>query len=155
MNSIAIEIRVGPEDFKLQAEYDALCSQNTLDGAIVFFVGRVRDFNEGETVIQLHLEHYPGMTEKVLSGLAEQATERWPLNRIRIVHRIGDLGPAEQIVFVGVSSPHREDAFRGASFLMDSLKTTAPFWKKETSLDGTSSWLDSREIDRLLANRWD
>lgn len=150
----AIEIRVGPEDFTLQAEYDALCASNTDDGAVVCFVGRVRDLNEGDTVQRLHLEHYPGMTEAVLAKLADQAAERWPLNRIRIVHRVGDLHPADQIVFVGVSSPHRQAAFDGASFLMDFLKTEAPFWKKETGTDGTSRWLDARQSDDTLAKRW-
>lgn len=154
MSAKAIEVRVGPADFNIQAEYDALCAGNPKDGAVVFFVGRVRDLNEGEAVNSLHLEHYPGMTESVLTQLADRATERWALNRIRIVHRVGDLHPADQIVFVGVSSPHRQAAFEGASFLMDFLKTEAPFWKKETSSDGTSRWLDARQSDSNLAERW-
>jgi len=154
MRTTAIDVRVGSDDFNVQVEYDALCSHNTDDGAVVFFVGRVRDLNEGEAVHSLHLEHYPGMTESVLQQLAEQATERWPLNRVRIVHRVGSLQPADQIVFVGVSSPHRQAAFDGAAFVMDVLKTEAPFWKKETGPDGTSRWLDARQSDTTLAERW-
>lgn len=154
MSAKAIEVRVGPEDFDIQVEYEALCKRNTEDGAVVFFVGSVRDLNEGDAVYRLYLEHYPGMTESVLNRLAVQATERWQLNRIRIVHRVGDLQPADQIVFVGVSSPHRQAAFDGASFLMDYLKTNAPFWKKETRPDGVSRWLDARQNDTTLANRW-
>lgn len=154
MSVPVIDVRVGPEDFDIQAEYDALCARNTKDGAVVFFVGRVRDLNEGEAVNGLHLEHYSGMTETVLTQLADRAIERWALNRIRIVHRVGDLHPADQIVFVGVSSPHRQAAFDGASFLMDFLKTEAPFWKKETSPGGTSRWLNARQSDTTLADRW-
>lgn len=154
MKTTAIDVRVGPNDFNVQAEYNALCSHNTEDGAVVFFVGRVRDLNEGEAVRRLHLEHYPGMTESVLHQLAEQAAVRWPLNRVRVVHRVGDLHPSDQIVFVGVSSPHRQAAFDGAAFVMDVLKTEAPFWKKETGPDGTSRWLDARQSDTTLAERW-
>ncbi|WP_211227184.1 molybdopterin synthase catalytic subunit MoaE [Saccharospirillum impatiens] len=154
MTETAIEVRVSPEDFTVQTEYDALCAANARDGAVVFFVGRVRDLNEGEAVHGLHLEHYPGMTETVLVRLAGRAAERWPLSRIRIVHRVGDLHPADQIVFVGVSSSHRQAAFDGASFLMDFLKTEAPFWKKETSPDGATRWLDARQSDSTLADRW-
>ena len=154
MNDTAIDIRVGPDDFTVQQEYDALCAHNTEDGAVVFFVGRVRDINDGDAVTSLYLEHYPGMTETVLSKLAGQAAGRWTLNRIRIVHRVGNLHPADQIVFVGVSSPHRQAAFDGASYLMDFLKTQAPFWKKETGPDGVSRWLDARQSDDSLAERW-
>lgn len=154
MSEPVIDIRVGVDDFTVQSEYDALCSQNTDDGAVVFFVGRVRDLNEGDAVKQLHLEHYPGMTETVLAELAAKAAQRWLLSRIRIVHRVGDFAPSDQIVFVGVSSPHRKAAFDGAAFLMDFLKTRAPFWKKETGPDGVSRWLDARQTDDELAQRW-
>lgn len=154
MATTAIDIGVGTGDFDIKTEYDALCAHNSDDGAVVFFVGRVRDLNAGEAVHSLHLEHYPGMTESVLERLATQAAERWLLNRVRIVHRVGDLQPADQIVFVGVSSPHRQAAFEGAAFLMDLLKTEAPFWKKETGPDGRSHWLDARQSDMNLAERW-
>lgn len=149
-----LTVAVQTEDFDVQAEYDALCRHNTDDGAVAFFVGRVRDVNEGDAVSQLELEHYPGMTEKALQRIARLAAERWPLNRIRIVHRIGALQPADQIVFVGVSSPHRQAAFDGAAFIMDYLKTEAPFWKKETSEHG-SRWLDAREADDEMKQRWE
>ncbi len=149
-----LHIAVQTEDFSVQTEYEALCAQNTEDGAVVFFVGRVRDLNEGEPVSGLSLEHYPGMTEKSLRKIVDQARERWPLNRVRIIHRVGDLHPSDQIVFVGCSSPHRQAAFDGAAFLMDYLKTEAPFWKKETGPDG-SRWLDARESDADLKQRWE
>lgn len=148
-----LSIAVQTEDFHIQQEYDALCRENTQDGAVVFFVGRVRDMNEGDPVSRLELEHYPGMTEKALQRIADQAVRRWPLNRIRIIHRVGELQPADQIVFVGVSSPHRQAAFEGAAYLMDYLKTEAPFWKKETTPEG-SHWLDARETDEQLKSRW-
>lgn len=146
-------ISVQSEAFDIEQEYDALAADNRDDGAIVFFVGRVRDRNEGEAVTALHLEHYPGMTEKALERIAEQASERWPLNRIRITHRVGDLHPADAIVFVGVASPHRQAAFDGAAFIMDYLKTEAPFWKKEATADG-SRWLDARQSDARAKERW-
>jgi len=149
-----LHISVQPEDFSVQAEYDALCAHNTEDGAVVFFVGRVRDLNEGEHVTGLSLEHYPGMTERCLEKIVARVRERWPLTRVRIIHRVGDLHPADQIVFVGCSSPHRQAAFDGAAFLMDYLKTEAPFWKKETGPEG-SQWLDARESDEDLKRRWE
>lgn len=148
-----LEIRVQTEDFNIQHEYDALCQANTKDGAVVFFVGRVRDLNEGDDVTEMFLEHYPGMTEKSLAEIAEQARERWPLNRIRIVHRVGSLLPADQIVFVGVSSPHRGASFDGARFIMDFLKTRAPFWKKESTPDG-ERWVDAKQSDAEQEQRW-
>ncbi|MHA7879131.1 MAG: molybdopterin synthase catalytic subunit MoaE [Saccharospirillum sp.] len=147
-------IGVQSEDFSVQQEYDALCQANTEDGAIVFFVGRVRDLNEGESVQRLTLEHYPGMTEKALNRVVGQACARWPLHRVRVIHRIGELLPADQIVFVGVSSPHRQAAFDGAAFIMDYLKTQAPFWKKEASPEG-ERWLDARESDQASQQRWE
>lgn len=146
-------IRVQAEAFDIQTEYDALSAGNRDDGAIIFFVGRVRDFNDGEAVTGLHLEHYPGMTEKTLASIAERAAQRWPLNRIRITHRYGDLYPADDIVFVGVSSPHRQAAFDGAAFIMDHLKTEATFWKKELRPDG-NRWLERRESDLSRLERW-
>ena len=148
-----LDIRVQQDDFSVQQEYDALCRENTDDGAVVFFVGRVRDLNEGDTVTGMFLEHYPGMTEKTLQSIADDARSRWPLNRIRIVHRVGALNPSDQIVFVGVSSPHRGAAFDGAQFIMDFLKTRAPFWKKESTPDG-DRWVDARSSDTEQENRW-
>nr|WP_108125328.1 molybdopterin synthase catalytic subunit MoaE [Saccharospirillum mangrovi] len=146
-------IRVQAEAFNIQQEYDALCAGNRNDGAVVFFVGRVRDMNNDEAVTSLHLEHYPGMTEKTLASIAQRAAQRWPLSRIRVVHRYGDLYPADDIVFVGVSSPHRQAAFDGASFIMDHLKTEATFWKKEKGPKG-SHWVESRDSDQQRLARW-
>lgn len=148
-----LDIRVQPDDFNVQQEYDALCRDNAEDGAVVFFVGRVRDFNEGDTVTAMFLEHYPGMTEKTLEDISYQARERWPLNRIRIVHRIGEMKPADQIVFVAVTSPHRGAAFAGAQFIMDFLKTRAPFWKKERTTDG-DRWVEAKASDSKQEQRW-
>lgn len=146
-------IRVQAEAFDIQQEYDALCAGNREDGAVVFFVGRVRDMNDGEAITGLHLEHYPGMTEKTLANIAERAAQRWPLNRIRLTHRYGELYPSDAIVFVGVSSPHRQAAFDGAAFIMDHLKTEATFWKKEKTPNG-SHWVASRDSDQQRLARW-
>lgn len=148
-----IHIAVQEDDFSVQKEYDRLCEANSQDGAIVFFVGRVRDVSERQEVTAMTLEHYPGMTEKCLHELANEAKTRWSLSRIRIIHRVGRLLPAEQIVFVAVSSPNRGAAFQGAEFLMDYLKTQAPFWKKEESPTG-AHWVDAKESDRTKADQW-
>lgn len=146
-------IRVQAEAFDIQKEYDALCAGNREDGAVVFFVGRVRDLSDSGAVTSLHLEHYPGMTEKTLASIAERAAQRWSLNRIRIIHRYGDLYPADAIVFVGVSSPHRQAAFDGVAFIMDHLKTEATFWKKEKGPEG-NRWVASRDSDQQRLKRW-
>ncbi|MEJ2066052.1 MAG: molybdopterin synthase catalytic subunit MoaE, partial [Reinekea sp.] len=118
-----------------------------------FFVGRVRDLNDNDNVYAMTLEHYPGMTEKSLHAIAEQARQRWPLNRIRIIHRVGRMLPADQIVFVAASSPHRQAAFAGVQFIMDYLKTQAPFWKKEET-PGGSRWVEAKESDEEKAKQW-
>lgn len=146
-------ISVQAADFCVAEQYDAICGGNSADGAVVFFVGRMRDMNLDERVDTMTLEHYPGMTESVLADIAAMAQTRWSLNRIRIVHRIGRLRPAEQIVFVATSSPHRQAAFAGATFIMDRLKTEAPFWKKESTPAG-ERWLVQRTEDRDRADRW-
>lgn len=146
-------VSVQEADFNIQDEYDALALNNTDDGAIVFFVGRVRDLNEGDEVKALTLEHYPGMTEKSLHAIIDQANIRWALNRVRVVHRVGVLQPADQIVFVAVSSPHRGDSFQGAEFIMDYLKTQAPFWKKENTSAG-DRWVDAKQSDNEQAGQW-
>ena len=148
-----LSITVQTTDFNIQSEYDALCDGNCDDGAVVFFVGRVRDLNEGDSVFKMTLEHYPGMTEKSLEAIVEQAKARWALNRVRIIHRVGELHPADQIVFVGVSSPHRQAAFEGAEFIMDFLKTQAPFWKKEATSVG-DRWVEAKSTDDEKARSW-
>jgi molybdopterin synthase catalytic subunit len=140
-------IRVQSEDFVLQREYDALRIKN-VTGAIVTFVGTVRDFNDSNTD-NFKLQHYPGMTEKVLAEIEQAANTRWELLASTIVHRIGDLRVDDQIVFVGASSAHRQDAFAACQFMMDLLKTQAPFWKKE----GTK-WVEANCKDDEAAERW-
>ncbi len=120
---------------------------------MVTFVGKVRDMNLGDKVIGLSLEHYPGMTEKSLSEICDQAQTRWPLLSVRVIHRVGDLKLGDQIVFVGVSSAHRGAAFEACEFIMDFLKTKAPFWKKERTSEQTR-WVESRESDNKAAQRW-
>ncbi len=122
-------VSVQIEDFSVEQEYQRL-SEGTAAGAVVTFVGKVRDMNLGDNVIGLHLEHYPGMTEKSLSDICDQAESRWPLLGVRVIHRVGDMDSGDQIVFVGVSSAHRGAAFDACEFIMDYLKTQAPFWKK-------------------------
>lgn len=146
-------ISVQEHDFDIATEYEGLCAGNSQDGAVVFFVGRMRDLNIGLTVSKMTLEHYPGMTEKSLASIVDQAEQRWPINRVRLVHRVGELEPADQIVFVGVSSPHRQAAFAATEFIMDFLKTKAPFWKKENTDQG-ERWVEARESDVERARHW-
>ena len=140
------------EDFSVDTEYDAL-AEGTSAGAVVTFVGKVRDMNLGDNVTGLSLEHYPGMTEKALGEICDEAEQRWPLLKIRVIHRVGDLNIGDQIVFVGVSSAHRGAAFEACEFVMDYLKTKAPFWKKERTTESTR-WVDSRDSDAKAAQRW-
>ena len=147
-------IRVQQTDFDINTEYQAMRQDNRADGAIVFFVGQVREMNQGSEVTGLYLEHYPAMTEKSLQGIIEQARERWPaLNRIRLIHRIGQLHIADQIVFVAVSSNHREAAFEACHFIMDFLKNRAPFWKKETTDQG-DRWVEALQKDQDALKKW-
>jgi molybdopterin synthase catalytic subunit len=148
-----IEIRVQSEPFDLAVEQECLWKGRPRVGALVSFLGLMRDVNEGEAVASMTLEHYPGMTEKALMAIAEEAARRWPLDRVRILHRIGALVPQDPIVLVAVTSAHRGDAFRACEFLIDYLKTRAPFWKKETTASG-ERWVDARETDGAAANRW-
>lgn len=145
-------ISVQRDDFSVGAEYDRL-AQGTAAGAVVTFVGKVRDMNLGDNVTGLSLEHYPGMTEKALGEICDQAEARWPLLDIRVIHRVGDLDIGDQIVFVGVSSAHRGAAFEACEFVMDYLKTKAPFWKKERTTEATR-WVESRDSDAKAAERW-
>ena len=151
--SASINIRVQETDFDIAQEYTNMRKNNTQDGAIVFFTGLVREMNQGRDVSGLFLEHYPGMTEKALHTIAEQACTRWPLSRIRLIHRIGQLHVSDQIVFVAVSSAHREAAFEACHFIMDFLKKQAPFWKKETSQDG-DTWVEALEKDTQAMDKW-
>lgn len=154
MTTVADFIAVQTEDFNIQAEYDAMRSQNQEDGAVVFFTGLVRDFNQGNDVTGLFLEHYPGMTEKSLEKICIQARERWDINRIRLIHRVGQLELGDQIVFVAVSGKHRESAFDTCRFIMDYLKNQAPFWKKETTTQG-DIWVQALEKDKTAMDKWE
>ncbi|MGR5119188.1 molybdopterin synthase catalytic subunit MoaE [Vibrio astriarenae] len=145
-------ISVQTSDFSVGDEYQAL-AQGTAAGAVVTFVGKVRDMNLGDEVTGLSLEHYSGMTEKALAEICDQAEQRWPLLDIRVIHRVGDLDIGDQIVFVGVSSAHRGAAFEACEFVMDYLKTKAPFWKKERTSEATR-WVESRDSDAKAAERW-
>ena len=146
-----IEIRVQEDDFVLQHETDAL--RHTGCGALVTFTGLVRDLDNASQVHGLLLEHYPGMTEKSLHNIAEQAASRWPLLGITIIHRIGRLMANQQIVFVGVGSAHREAAFAACEFIMDYLKTRAPFWKKSLQENG-EFWVQAKDSDTRASKRW-
>ncbi len=130
-------IAVQTADFDVHLLYQSLVEANSADGAVVTFVGRVREFNQGQQIADMFLEHYPGMTEKALHELAQQAQKQFTINRVSIVHRVGHLRLSDQIVFVGVTSAHRQDAFAACMWLMDELKSRAPFWKKESTTQGT------------------
>lgn len=152
---MSFSIAVQTQDFDVGREYAELIAGDTAAGAVVFFVGRVREINHARDVKGMSLEHYPGMTESILQKILDEAKERWELIAARIVHRIGELHTGEQIVFLGVTSAHREHAFQAAEFLMDFLKTKAPFWKKEVGVDGVERWVESNEKDQQRSLRWD
>lgn len=145
-------ISIQVEDFNPGHEYERLEGSKS-SGAIVTFTGTVRDMNLGDQVGGLFLEHYPGMTEKALQEIIDEAMERWELQIVRVIHRIGQMVPGDRIVFVGVASAHRKEAFAACEFIMDYLKTRAPFWKKETTPDG-HRWVDERGSDQEAADRW-
>ena len=147
-------IRVQQENFDIGAEIETLRAGRTDMGAIVSFTGTVRDTAKGEAISLMTLEHYPGMTEKELERIEAEANERWPLQASLIVHRYGPMKPGENIVLVVTASPHRQAAFEAAQFLMDFLKTDAPFWKKEAGPDG-GDWVDARESDDDALKRWE
>lgn len=146
-------VRVQHDDFDAGAEIAGLRANNPKIGAVASFIGIVRDLNEGAAVGSITLEHYPGMTEKALTAIAEQASARWNLFDVLIVHRIGTLAPSDQIVLVVTTSAHRGDAFAACQFVMDYLKTEAPFWKKEATDSGTR-WVDARDSDQAARTRW-
>lgn len=150
---IPLHIRVQQEDFNVSTELKRLSANDKTIGALVSFVGLVRDINEGQSIETMTLEHYPGMTEKALYEIAETAQQRWPLQGITIIHRVGDLLPSDQIVLVITASRHRHTAFESADFLMDFLKSKAPFWKKENTPEG-ARWVDARESDAIALSRW-
>lgn len=146
-------VRVQTADFDLSTEVAQLRLSNPRVGAVVSFVGTVRDLNEGAAVSEMELEHYPAMTERALEQIVEQAKARWPIFDALVIHRVGPLLPREQIVLVAVTSPHRGEAFAACEFIMDYLKTQAPFWKKEQTPEG-ERWVDARESDDTAAAKW-
>ncbi|CAG9275055.1 molybdopterin synthase catalytic subunit [Paraburkholderia unamae] len=146
-------VRVQTEDFDLSTEVAQLRARNPAIGAVACFVGTVRDLNDGSTIASLELEHYPGMTEKALEAIALEAQRRWAGIEVLIVHRVGKLAPLDQIVLVATTSKHRGDAFASCEFVMDYLKTEAPFWKKEETEQG-ARWVDARESDDAALARW-
>jgi len=146
-------VRVQTEDFDVGVEVNAMRLSHPNIGAVVSFVGQVRDLNDGDHVAAMTLEHYPGMTEKSLSGIVEQAIARWSIADALIVHRVGKLKPLDQIVLVLVASAHRKDAFAACEFMMDFLKTEAPFWKKEQTPNG-ERWVEAKDSDDQAKNRW-
>jgi molybdopterin synthase catalytic subunit len=149
-----VEIRVQREDFDAGAEARALSAGRAAVGAVVAFVGLCRD--EGGRLAALEIEHYPGMAEEEIARALAEARRRWPLLGVRIVHRYGELAPGEQIVLVATASSHRGAAFAAAEFLMDYMKTRAPFWKRARGVDGTvAGWVEAKDADDASASRWE
>jgi molybdopterin synthase catalytic subunit len=146
-------IRIQQADFDLTAEIANLRKGDLQVGAITSFIGTVRDMNEGSQVKAMTLEHYPGMTEKALEDIVSEAKARWDIRDALVIHRIGPLMPADQIVLVAVTSAHRGESFLACEFIMDYLKTAAPFWKKEDTPEG-GRWVDARVTDDAAATRW-
>jgi len=146
-------VRIQSEDFDAGAEIAILRRNNPAVGAISSFIGLVRDVNSGERVSELTLEHYPGMTEKALDEIVDEAKARWDIIEVLVIHRVGVLRPTDQIVLVVVAGAHRGEAFAACEFVMDYLKTKAPFWKKEQTPAG-SRWVESRSSDDAAAERW-
>jgi molybdopterin synthase catalytic subunit len=151
-----VHIKVQTEDFDVGAEIAALVSGRTDIGGIGCFIGTVRDNTHGrdDAVVGMTLEHYPGMTERAIGGIVEQAAERWPLLGCTIIHRIGSLRPGDNIVLVIAASAHRQAALDATAFLIDWLKTQAPFWKREDFPQGEGAWVDARDEDDAAAARW-
>ena len=146
-------VKVQQADFDVGGEIAALRQGNPRVGAVASFMGCVRDLNEGDSVGLMYLEHYPGMTEKSLEKIAADAQARWNIFDTLIIHRVGELAPLDQIVLVAVTSAHRGEAFAACEFIMDFLKTQAPFWKREATAQG-ERWVDARESDTQAAARW-
>jgi molybdopterin synthase catalytic subunit len=149
-----MSVSVQEADFNVSAEIDKLCSSRTDIGAVATFTGKVRGEAHGKSLASMSLEHYPGMTEDELSRIEAEAQKRFSLSASRIIHRIGTLKPGDNIVLVIASAPHRHDAIAASEYLMDYLKTSAPFWKKETGSDGRGTWVDARAADDSALQRW-
>ena len=146
-----MDIRVQQGSFDIGAETARFCAGRASDGAVVTFTGLVRD--SGGALSHMEIEHYPGMTTRAITAIAEEARTRWSLGGVLVIHRFGELRPGEAIMMVATAAPHRADAFAGAEFLMDYLKSRAPFWKKEVSADG-ASWVAAKDEDEDALSRW-
>ncbi|MBB3178862.1 molybdenum cofactor biosynthesis protein MoaE [Variovorax sp. Sphag1AA] len=146
-------VSIQTEDFDLQAEIAALRAGNPRVGAVCSFIGTVRDRNDGSDIASMELEHYPGMTEKAIESMIDEAHRRFDILGARVIHRVGLLQPLDQIMMVAVISAHRGESFRACEFLMDYLKTQAPFWKKEQTPEG-ARWVDARVADDAALSRW-
>jgi molybdopterin synthase catalytic subunit len=146
-------VSIQTEDFDLQHEIASLRAQDARVGAVCSFIGTVRDRNDGSAVTAMELEHYPGMTEKAIEAMIDEAQRRFDIYGARVVHRVGLLQPTDQIVMVAVTSAHRGESFKACEFLMDYLKTQAPFWKKEQTPEG-AHWVDARVADDAALQRW-
>ena len=151
---VKVPIRIQEKDFDISAEVAALRQDDARVGAVVIFLGTVRDMNDGSAVQEMTLEHYPGMTEKALQEIIDQAKARWNIYQALVIHRVGPMKPEDQIVLVAVTSAHRGEAFAACEFIMDYLKTAAPFWKKENTPEGTR-WVDARVTDDTAMARWE
>ena len=147
-------VRVQTADFDVSTELAALRGTDARVGAVAAFVGTVRDVNDDAHVATMSLEHYPGMTEKALAAIVAEARGRWDIIDALVIHRVGELRPTDQIVLVGVTSAHRGEAFAACEFIIDYLKTRAPFWKKEATPDGPR-WVEARASDDAAAARWE
>jgi molybdopterin synthase catalytic subunit len=157
VNAGTPQVRIGPEDFDLGREVAALRAADPAVGAVASFIGTVRDRSVGTgpaDTTRMELEHYPGMTERAIEAMIDEARRRFRILGVRVVHRVGSLAPGDQIVLVVVTSSHRHDAFSACEFLMDYLKTQAPFWKKEHRPDGSAEWVDARVADDEALARW-
>jgi len=149
-----VPIRIQEGDFDVSAEIASMRKGDPRVGAVVTFLGTVRDMNDGSSVKGMTLEYYPGMTEKALQEILDQAKSRWDLYQTLVIHRVGLLLPEDQIVMVAVTSAHRGEAFAACEFIMDYLKTAAPFWKKEDTPEG-GRWVDARVTDEIAMSRWE
>ncbi len=155
MNGPVTAVVIQESDFSCeQLEEELLQVAGASAGASVAFIGYVRDANAGDAVVAMTLEHYPGMTETSIATIIDEAFKRWPLLAARVAHRVGRLLPGERIVYVGVVAAHRGAAFAACEFIMDYLKTRAPFWKKETTARGEERWVEARSSDAEAAGRW-
>lgn len=150
-----IEIQIQESPLDALTEIAPVFAGDPTVGGVVSFIGLMRDMNEGDSVRAMTLEHYPGMTEKALAAIVDEAASRWQLNAVRVIHRVGELQPQDPIVLVAVASAHRGEAFRACEFIIDYLKTRAPFWKSEQTADGGSRWVAARASDDQAAASWD